>query len=696
MRSREWARKKAEELVSKMTLEEKVSQLRYDAPAIPSLGIPSYNWWNEALHGVARAGTATVFPQAIGLAAIFDEDFLEKVAYAISIEGRAKYNEAKKQGDTDIYKGLTFWSPNINIFRDPRWGRGQETYGEDPYLTSQLGCAFVRGLQGDGKFLRTAACAKHFAVHSGPEDLRHRFNAVASKKDLYETYLPAFEKLVVDAEAEGVMGAYNRTNGEPCCASPMLQQILREQWGFEGYFVSDCWALRDFHESHKVTKNAVESAALALREGCDLNCGCTYHSLSAAVKKGLVSEDKVTESCVRLFTTRFLLGMFDSTEWDDLGLCDVDTPENKALSLDAGRKSIVLLKNDGCLPLKDIKTIAVVGPNADNRIALYGNYHGTASEYITPLEGIQEEANKRGIRVLYSLGCTLSDKHDEGLAKENDRYSEAMAAAGYSDAIIYVCGLDETLEGEEHDIGNSGWGSDKKTLDLPGLQGKLLEGLISTGKPVIVIVEAGSAVNLNYASEHASAILVAWYPGALGGKAIADILFGNVSPSGKLPVTFYRTLEGMPDYTDYSMVNRTYRYVDNKQVLYPFGFGLSYGKPVIKSAALDADGDSISIKAIVSSTDDMENILQVYVKDLNSPYAVKNHSLCAFKRISLHANEEKEIVLSVSKDALLSVDEDGNRGLYGTEFTFSVGFSQPDDISKALMDSPVITLDYSV
>ena len=513
---REKARKRAEDIVSKMTVKEKASQLLFSSPAIPRLGIPAYNWWNEALHGVARAGTATVFPQAIALGASFDTDLAWKIADAISTEGRAKYNIARKHGDRDIYKGLTFWSPNINIFRDPRWGRGQETYGEDPYLTSRLGVAFVSGLQGNGEYMKTAATAKHFAVHSGPEDLRHSFNAIASRKDMAETYLPAFKALVTEASVEAVMGAYNRVNGEACNASPNLQHILRDEWGFEGHFVSDCWALRDIHESHHITKNAAESASLALKNGCDLNCGCTYNHLLAALNKGLVTEDDITRSAVRLFTARFMLGMFDRTEWDSLGLDDVDTPEHHELALQAAAESFVLLKNNGVLPLKNIKSIAVIGPNADNRTALAGNYHGTASRYITPLEGIEEEAEKRGIKVRYSLGCPLLSHHDEPLAKEDDRFSEALEAALSSDVTILVLGLDETLEGEQPDDGNPGIGSDRKTLGLPGHQEKLLDLILSTGKPCVLVLESGSAADLLLASEKCSAILDIWYPGALG------------------------------------------------------------------------------------------------------------------------------------------------------------------------------------
>ena len=375
-----------------MTLEEKVYQTLYNAPAIERLGIASYNWWNEALHGVARAGTATVFPQAIGLAATFDEDFMEQIGDAVSTEARAKFNMQQEFGDHDIYKGLTFWAPNVNIFRDPRWGRGHETYGEDPYLTKELGVSFVKGLQDDGKVMKAAACAKHFAVHSGPEAIRHEFDAIATPKDMEETYLPAFEALTREADVEGFMGAYNRTNGEPCCGSPSLQKNLRGDWGFQGYFVSDCWAIKDFHEHHMVTSTPAESAALALNNGCDLNCGNTYLHILKAYEKGLISEETITESAIRLFTTRYMLGLFEETEYDKIPYSEVESPEHLALSRKAAEESFVLLKNNGILPLQKekIKTIGIVGPNADSRAALVGNYHGTASRYCTIQEGIQD------------------------------------------------------------------------------------------------------------------------------------------------------------------------------------------------------------------------------------------------------------------------------------------------------------------
>lgn len=518
--NRKEARKKAEALVADMTLEEKAEQLKYGAPALKRLGIPAYNWWNEGLHGVARAGQATVFPQAIGMGATFDADLVKEMADVIATEGRAKYNAYSGKEDRDIYKGLTFWSPNVNIFRDPRWGRGHETYGEDPYLTSRLGVAFVEGLQGDGETLKAAACAKHFAVHSGPEAVRHEFDAEATPKDMEETYLPAFQALVQEAGVEAVMGAYNRTNGEPCCGSPKLQKILREDWGFEGHFVSDCWAIRDFHEHHMVTKNARESAALAINNGCDLNCGNTYLHILGAVQDGLVSEETITEAAVRLFTTRFLLGLFDESEYDAIPYTEVELPAHLALAEKAAQESFVLLKNNGILPLEKskIKTIGVIGPNANSRAALVGNYHGTASRYVTILEGLQDYLGE-DVRVLTSTGCELFRDRTENLAFPADRLSEAKIVADNSDVVVLCVGLDETLEGEEGDTGNSYASGDKIDLQLPQVQRDLMEAVKETGKPVVLCLMAGSDIDLSYASEHFDAVLQLWYPGAQGGMA---------------------------------------------------------------------------------------------------------------------------------------------------------------------------------
>lgn len=698
MRNREEARKKAKELVAQMTLEEKASQLKYDAPPINRLGVPAYNWWNEALHGVARAGTATSFPQAIGMAAMFDDEMMKKIADTIATEGRAKYNAYSGKGDRDIYKGLTFWSPNVNIFRDPRWGRGHETYGEDPYLTSRLGVAFVEGLQGDKEVMKTAACAKHYAVHSGPEALRHEFNAVASKKDMGETYLPAFEALVKEAEVESVMGAYNRTNGEPCCGSnTLIRDILRDQWGYQGHFVSDCWAIKDFHENHRITQDAKESAAMALKAGCDVNCGNTYLHILKAYQAGLVTEEDITQAAERLFTTRFLLGLFDGSEYDDIPYEVVECKEHIQLARDAARKSAVLLKNNGVLPLKkrEINTIGVIGPNADSRVALIGNYHGTASRYITVLEGIQDEAGD-DIRVLYSEGSGLWNRKVEGLAWDQDRISEAQIVAEHSDVVILAVGLDETLEGEEMDQGNHVGSGDKEDLKFPAVQMELIEKVLEIGKPTIVVLLAGSAIDLSYADEHADAILQAWYPGAGGGEAIADLLFGKISPSGKLPVTFYRDLEHMPGFEDYSMENRTYRYME-EDALYPFGYGLTYGNVEVEEAGftiMPKKEQDFEVEVTLTNRGGtaVEEVVQLYIKDTKSALAVKNYSLCAFQRVALGAEETVKTTLKVRASALEAIDEEGRRVLDSDKFTLYAGISQPDRRSIQLMHSSPVEL----
>lgn len=681
---REEARKKAEALVAQMTVEEKASQLRYDAPAIKRLGIPAYNWWNEALHGVARAGQATVFPQAIGLGATFDTELLSAVADVAATEGRAKYNAYSAKEDRDIYKGLTFWSPNVNIFRDPRWGRGHETYGEDPYLTSRLGVAFVKGLQGDGETMKAAACAKHFAVHSGPEALRHEFDAVVSPKDLHETYLPAFQALVEEAEVEAVMGAYNRTNGEPCCASPTLMKNLREDWGFQGHFLSDCWAIRDFHESHLVTHSAMESAALAINTGCDLNCGNTYLHVLNAYEHGLVTEETITESAVRLYTTRFMLGLFDGSEYDDIPYTEVESKEHLALAEKAALESFVLLKNNGILPLKkeELKTVGVIGPNADSRAALIGNYHGTASRYVTMLEGIQDYLGEE-VRVLTSVGCELFREKTEDLAYHGDRLAEAKIVADNSDVVILCVGLDETLEGEQGDTGNSAASGDKIDLLLPKVQRELLEAVAECGKPVIFCMMTGSAMDMRYANEHFDAVLQLWYPGAQGGKALAKVLFGEISPSGKLPLTFYNSIEELPDFEDYSMKGRTYRYLEGK-AQYPFGFGLTYSEVRATEASLSADCTRVEVTAENRGTMDTDEVLQVYVKNMDSPLAAKNPALCAFKRIHLEAGEKRNCSLTLRPETFTVVDEDGKRIPAKGRYQFYIGCSQPDERSVEL------------
>ena len=684
--TREQARKAAEELVSRMTVEERAEQLRFDASAVEKLGVPAYNWWNEALHGVARGGTATVFPQAIGMAAMFDDEFLEKIADIISTEARAKYNALSAEGDRDIYHGLTMWSPNINIFRDPRWGRGHETYGEDPYLTSCMGKAFVRGLQGNGETMKTSACAKHFAVHSGPEAVRHRFNAIASPKDMAETYLPAFKALVCEADVEAVMGAYNRTNGEPCCASSSLMKLLREEWGFEGHFVSDCWAIRDFHENHRVTSGPTESAAIALKAGCDLNCGCTYEHIMEAYDEGKITEEDITQSAVRVLTTRFLLGILgdNGSEYDTIPYEVIECKEHLKMTYRAALKSCVLLKNNGVLPLDPEKcgTIGVIGPNANSRAALIGNYHGNPSRYETVLEGIQDLTAGTN-RVLYSQGCDLFKNYVESLAKPDDRIAEAVAIAKRSDTVILVLGLDETLEGEEGDTGNSYNSGDKEDLLLPEPQRRLMQKVLKVGKPTVVVLMSGSSIDPEEADENADAIFLSWYPGAQGGRAVADLLFGKESPSGKLPVTFYRNeaLEEMPAFTDYSMLGRTYRYYQGVP-LYPFGYGLTYGKYSILD--LKAEDGVAHVRAINDGNAESDEVIELYLHDEGSPDAPPNPVLCGFKRIRLKANEEGEFSIPIDPNAFTVVDEQGRRVPGSGKWKLFAGFGAPDKRTEEL------------
>lgn len=699
-KAREAARQKAIALVSQMSVEEKASQLRYDAPAIERLGIPAYNWWNEALHGVARAGVATSFPQAVAMAASFDPELLKQAGDVAATEGRAKYNAYIEENDRDIYKGLTFWSPNVNIFRDPRWGRGQETYGEDPYLTSRLGVAYVEGLQGEGEVLKSAACAKHFAVHSGPEAVRHEFDAKASKKDMAETYLPAFKACVQEAGVEAVMGAYNRTNGEPCCGSDtLMKKILRKEWGFEGHYVSDCWAIKDFHENHMVTHTAEESAAMALKAGCDINCGVTYLHLLKALQDGLVTEEEITQAAVRAFTTRYLLGIMEGSEFDNVPYEKVECEEHLAIAEQLTRESLVLLKNNGILPLKDqkeIRTIGVVGPNANRREALIGNYHGTSSRYITVLEGIQDKAGQK-YRVLYSDGAHAFKDRTESLAWKDDRISEALIVAKHSDVVVLCVGLDETLEGEEGDTGNSYASGDKENLLLPESQRNLMHAVLDSGKPVIVCLMAGSAIDLSEAEEKAAAVVQAWYPGARGGKAVADILFGDCSPSGKLPVTFYRTVEELPDFEDYSMEGRTYRYMKG-EALYPFGYGLTYGKVEVEEAAVTAKDDAtrevkLYIKAANHGKYGTDEVLQVYCKDKESAYAVPNHSLCAFTRIHLEAGETKQVEITIPGSAFYAVNEEGEFIWDSRLYDLYAGCGQPDARTEELSGSRAVKVE---
>lgn len=683
---------RAKDLVSRMTLEEKASQMVYTAPAIPRLGIPAYNWWNEALHGVARAGTATMFPQAIAMAAMFDADMVEHIGSIIAEEGRAKYNEYSRQNDRDIYKGLTFWSPNINIFRDPRWGRGHETYGEDPFLTATLGVRFVKGLQGDDpKYLKASACAKHFAVHSGPESLRHEFDAVVSKQDLYDTYLPAFEALVKEAKVESVMGAYNRVYGQPACANDLLTKILRGDWGFKGHFVSDCGAISDFHLHHKVTDTAPESAALAVKHGCDLNCGSVYLHILTAIREGLLTEEDVTPCVERLMATRMKLGMFDKhCPYDDIPFSANDSPEHREVSLEAARRAQVLLKNDGILPLNadKLSAVAVIGPNADSRTVLQGNYNGTASRYVTILEGIEDLCGGKA-RIYYSEGCPLWCDKCEGLALPGDRLAEAVSVAKQADVVVLCLGLDPSIEGEEGDASNEYGAGDKGHLRLPGLQQKLLEKVVAVGKPTILVLASGSALAVNFAQEHCNAVVQSWYPGALGGRAVAELLFGQYSPSGRLPVTFYKSEDDLPAFTDYAMEGRTYRYL-HAIPLYPFGYGLSYAKFTCENLQLSAgsiaSGDSIDATVTVRNDSDILAATPVlfFLRDEEASTRVPHFSLYAFERIELAPGQSREVSVRIAPRAMELVTEEGERVIEPGEFTLFAGLTAPDDRSAEL------------
>jgi beta-glucosidase len=693
---------RAKDLVSRMTLEEKVTQMVYISPAIPRLGVPAYNWWSEALHGVARAGVATVFPQAIGLAATFDEKLIFNVAEVISIEGRAKFHEFQRKGDHGIYKGLTFWSPNVNIFRDPRWGRGQETFGEDPYLTGRLGVSFIKGLQGqDKKYLRAAACAKHFAVHSGPESERHSFDAVVSPKDLRETYLPAFKECVKEANVEAVMGAYNRVNGEPCCGSNMLlKETLRQEWGFTGHVVSDCWAIKDFHENHRVTSSAPESVAMALKNGCDLNCGNMYLNLLIAYQEGLVTEEAINTAVTRLMLTRMKLGLFDAAEnvaYTNIGFHQNDCQEHREFALEVSKKTLVLLKNENnLLPLdrNTISSIAVIGPNANSREALTGNYCGTASNYITVLEGIREAVGN-DMMVSYAQGCHLYRDKAENLGEVRDRFAEAVSTAERADIVIMCMGLDASIEGEEGDVSNEYASGDKLGLNLPGLQQELLEVIYQTGKPIILVLLAGSALAVTWAAEKIPAIVQAWYPGAEGGKALASAIFGEYSPVGKLPITFYRTTEELPEFTDYSMKNRTYRYM-TKEALYPFGYGLGYTTFAYRQLQLNRTqisvGENVQGSVLVKNTGNFasDETVQLYIKDVKASVEVPIWALQGIQKVHLLPGTEQEVFFTLTPRQLALINEEGNCILEPGAFEIYVGGCQPDSRSLQLLTGRVM------
>lgn len=821
--------KRVEDLISRMTLEEKISQMIDIADSIPHLGIPVYNWWNEGLHGVARAGTATVFPQAIGLAATFNDSLMFEVASVISDEFRAKYNDFQKKGERDKYKGLTVWSPNINIFRDPRWGRGQETYGEDPYLTSRMGVEFVKGLQGDDpKYYKTIATPKHYAVHSGPEPLRHKFDIDVGQRDFIDTYLPAFEACVKEGNAQSVMGAYNRFRGESCSGSPyLLTSILREKWGFDGYVVSDCGAIWDIYAHHKIAHSPAEAAAIGVKSGCDLNCGWTYLHLKTAVDSGYIEEAVLDIALKRLFTARYKLGMFDPVDmvaYNKIPYEVNDCAPHRQLSLEAAREAIVLLKNDNnLLPLQtDIKSIAVIGPNADEPEVMYGNYNGFPSRYVTPLEGIKQKVGNE-TNVYYSKGCNLHedfiDKElitwrnlssngkpglvgeyfnnrdlegspfttrtdsvirfgwfnsapmpgmniedysirwqgtltapetgkykiiisgDDGVRlfiddklvvntwdkegwnsnivefffeagsehsieidyfqhnwgariklewtlPEKDIEKEALDIAKKSDLIVFVGGLSPQLEGEEMEVHLSGFhGGDRTSIDLPAAQVDMLKKLHALGKPVILVLMNGSAVAVNWSDENLPAIVEAWYPGQEGGTAIADVLFGYYNPAGRLPVTFYKSVDQLPPFENYDMQGRTYRYFKDKP-LYEFGFGLSYTSfeysDLVVSKQMPTD-ENIEVEVKVENTGDNpgDEVVQIYVKHDDSPYPIPIHALKGIKRIHLDVGEKKTIKFTLTSTDLSVIDNENQRVVLPGNIQIFVGGKQPDDESMA-------------
>jgi beta-glucosidase len=671
---------RVKDMISKFTLQEKVDQLMYNSPAIPRLDIPAYNWWNEALHGVGRSGVATVFPQAIGLGATFDPQLAFRVSTAISDEARAMFNAAVSHGYRQKFGGLTFWTPNINIFRDPRWGRGQETYGEDPFLTSSMGVAFVKGLQGDDpKYLKVAACAKHFAVHSGPERLRHVFNAVVSPKDLRETYLPAFKSLV-DAGVEAVMCAYNSTNGQPCCGNNyLIDTILRKEWGFKGHVVSDCWAITDFYEGHKVVANVAQAAAMALKTGVNLNCGNEFPGLLDAVKQRLVTEAEIDSSLSILLKTKFKLGLFDprgSNPYNSIPVSVINSAEHRQLAREVAVKSMVLLKNDGVLPLKnDLAKYFITGPNAGSVDVLIGNYFGVNTQFSTYIEGIASGIQP-GSQLEYRPGILLDRDNLNPIDWTTD---EAKA----SDAIIVVLGISGLIEGEEGESIASSTFGDRLDYNLPKNQIDFLKKLREGNKkPIITIITGGSPMNLSEVHELSDAVLLAWYPGEEGGNAAADLIFGKVSPSGKLPITFPKSLDQLPAYENYAMAGRTYRYM-TAEPMYPFGYGLSYGKFDYSNLKLSATSvkknQPVNVDVTLTNSGNMEaeEVAQLYITNLNTKISVPLFSLKAFKRIKLKPNESTLLHFTVTPEMMSYVDNDGKSVLSAGDIKVTVGGASP-------------------
>ena len=678
--------RRIEALIGSLTLEEKVSQLLHDSPAVERIGLPAYNWWNEACHGVGRNGRATVFPQVIGLGATWNRELVEKVADTIADEARAKHHAAVADGRRGQYQGLTFWTPNINIFRDPRWGRGQETFGEDPCLTGELGAAMVAGLQGnDPQYLKTAACAKHYAVHSGPERDRHTFDACPTEKDLAETYLPAFEKLVRNG-VEAVMGAYNRTLGEVCCGSKrLLVEILRDKWGFKGHVVSDCGAVDDFHMHHKVTKTGAESAALAVRNGCDLNCGNTYQYLNEAVAQGLLSEAEIDASLRRALATKFKLGLFDPparVPWSNTPTSVIDCDTHRALARRAAAESIVLLKNNGILPLRDDhESILVTGPTAASLTVLLGNYYGISPRLVTFTEGILGRA-KEGCRTVYRTGCPLIGEQSPGV-------NYTFGTAAEAELTIAVLGLDPSLEGEEGDAVASPTGGDREFIELPGVQLEFLKELRRHARKLVLVLTGGSAIAVPEAHELCDAVLQVWYPGCEGGNALADVLFGSASPSGRMPVTVPMRTGDLPAFDDYAMAGRTYRFAE-AEPLYPFGFGLgyariSYGPLSVSEDRLEAKG-MVTVRTEVTNSSDIDALetVQCYIEPPRSWPDAPRATLVDFKKVAVPARSTVSVEFTLAAAAFAQVDSKGSRTHAPGTYGLSVGSASPGDRATAL------------
>lgn len=691
---------RVEDLISKLTLIEKVAQMNHPTQGVPRLHIPSYNYWSEALHGVARNGKATVFPQAIGMAASWNRNLVQRVASVIGDEGRAKHHETmRRNGRSEIYQGLTFWSPNVNIFRDPRWGRGQETWGEDPYLTGEMGSAYVLGLQGNHpRYMKAAACAKHYAVHSGPERDRHIFNAIISKRDLYSTYLPAFKKLVTKAKVEAVMGAYNRTLGEPCNASNLLlKDILRGEWGFEGHVVSDCGALTDIHANHKISKDAVESAALALKAGCDMGCDDVYNSIPEAIERGLITEADVDRALKHTLITRFRLGMFDPPKmvpYTSIPMSVVACKKHRQLSYEIATQSIVLLKNkDNILPLgPQVKSMMVTGPVATSQEVLLGNYYGFNDQMTTFLEGVVGRLPE-GTRFEYHPGCMLV--HPNAISQT---WAPHMAAD--KDVVLAFMGTSPLMEGEEGEALLAVANGDRTDIALPSVQVDFLKQLSTHGAKVILILTGGSPITLGEVEDMVQAILWVGYPGQEGGRAVASVLFGDVAPSGKLPITFPKSIDDLPPFDDYNMAGRTYRYA-MKEPLYPFGFGLSYTTFLYSSLKAKSSlraGQSLSVRVNVTNTGNVPatEVVQLYIHDLQATVSVPLQQLVGFQRVQLKPGQRKMVKFTLSPEDMMLVDEDGKQKLEPGKFRLTVGGCSPSDRGVALGASELVSVEFIV